>query len=174
MTEHLRLPVGVQAHIVAELREKLKDAYQLQDGDDALETTLEGETELPETLAQMARQVVENERLVGMIKSLIKDHQARATRLARRAESLRGAIAWALQEAGWKRIPINVLPEMTVSLRKGEAPLIIPNEAEVPDMYCTFTRSPLLNTIRSTLENVGPQSWAYLGNNKPSLTIKTG
>lgn len=167
------MPIAAQAHLIAELRERLKEKYLLEDGDEALETTLEGATDLPEALARMARQIEENEALAEAVKGLARRQLNRASRFAGKADKLRNSLAWAMEEAGMKRIPADALPEMTVTMRAGMAELQIPNDDEVPDMYCKFERAPIRGKIRALLEEEGPQSWAYLGNARPVLTIKT-
>ena len=76
------------------------------------------------------------------------------------------SIAWAMQEAGLKKIPADALPEMTVSLSIGRAPLVIPNDNEVPPEFCRMKIEPDKTAIRAAIERTGAQSWAYLGNAK--------
>lgn len=163
------------ARIVGKLRADLKAEYAVEDGDEALETTLEGATDLPELLAAMARKVVLNVQQAHGIDELAKSYMDRSQRLENEADRLRAAITWALQEAGMKRIPADVLPEMTASLSVGRAPLVIHNEAEVPDefMRVKMTSEPNKVMIRERLEAGERSAWASLGNAKPMLTLRT-
>jgi chaperonin cofactor prefoldin len=164
--------VSTAARVVAELRERLKAEFGLEDGEQALEDTLEGATELPEMLAALVRQAVDCEDQSEAIGTRVKTMQARAARLETKAQSLRVSIAWALQEAGMKRIPADALPEMTVSLSAGRAPLVIPNDGEVPVEFCRIKSEPNKTAIREAIERSGAQSWAFFGNARPTLKVR--
>ena len=167
--------LSASARIVAELRDRLKVTYGLTDGDEALENTLEGQTALPEMLAAMVRQALDCEDQFDAIGTRIKAMATRAERLGAKAQNLRAQVAWAMQEAGMKRIPSDALPEATVSLSDGRAPLVIPNDDEVPDSYCRIkkVREPNKKMIRDELEAGERFAFAILGNPKPTLTIRT-
>ncbi len=167
--------VSASARIVAELRSRLKVTYGLEDGDEAMETTLEGYTNLPEMLAAMVRRAIDCEDQSQAVKERAKFMENRAGRLEATSYNLRAQIAWAMSEAGMKRIPSDALPEATVSLSDGRAPLVIPNEREVPDKYCRIktVREPDKKLIRDELQAGERLSFALLGNAKPTLTIRT-
>jgi len=167
--------LSASARIVAELRDRLKVTYGLTDGDEALENTLEGQTALPEMLAAMVRQAIDCEDHRDAVGTRIKAMATRAERLEFKAQNLRSQVAWAMQEAGMKRLPSDALPEMTVTLSDGRAPLVIPNDGEVPDSYCRIktVREPDKKLIRDELQAGERFSFALLGNPKPTLTIRT-
>lgn len=163
------------ARIVAEYRERLTSDHELEDGEDVLETTLQGVSDLPELLACEARKVRWAEAQSEAIGLIIKDYQSRQARLESAAANRRVQIAWAMQESGMKRIPADVLPEMTVSLTAGRAPLLIPNESDVPDQYMRIKtiREPDKKLIRDAIDAGGRFSFAMLGNSRPTLTVRT-
>jgi len=167
-------PVANAARIVAELRERLKSEYGLQDGEDVLEDTLEGQTDLPELLATMARDAVQAEDYAEAIKGRMQAIAERKSRLEGRAVKLRNAIAWALQEAGWKRIPNDALPEMTAVLTNGKRPLVVENEDELPDALFRFKTIKTLDrmSLREALERGEQFAAARLGNAQPILTVR--
>jgi len=167
-------PVMAQARIVAELRERLKAEHGLDDGDEALEDTLEGASELPEMLAALARRVVRDEAFAEAMKTIIADSQTRKARFEQRAKSARSLIAQALQEAGMERIPFDVLPDMTVSFRLSAPELLIDNEEFLPDSYCIIeiVRKPDKTKIRKDLEDGKIIPSARLGNQMPVLTMR--
>lgn len=170
-------PVANAARIVAELRNRLKEQYGLEEGEAALEDTLEGASELPELLAMMVRDAVQAEDYAEATQRRIKVLSERKALLERRTEKLRNAIAWALSEAGWPRIPRDALPDMgAVTLSVGKAPLVIDNEAEIPNYY----RQPKPTEyaidrkgLRGWLEEGGVCAGARLGNAQPVLTIRS-
>jgi hypothetical protein len=167
--------VSTAARIVAELRQRLQSEYGLEEGDEALETTLEGASELPEMLAMMARDAVQAEDYAEAIEKRTDIMIERCNRLLQRRDKIRAAIAWALQEAGWPRVPRDVLPEMTVTLSAGKQPLVIENEAEIPTLFLNFKTVTTVKRkeLREWLEDGGQMAAARLGNAQPVLTFRT-
>ena len=167
-------PVMAQARIVAELRERLKAEHGLDDGDEVLEDTLEGASDLPEMLAALCRRAARDEEFAEAVKRIIKDNQERAARFVCRAVAARAEIAWAMQEAGIKKIPSDALPDMTVTLRDGVPAIRIENEELVPDAYCTIeiVRKPDKAKIREALEAGELIAGAALGNAAPVLMMR--
>jgi hypothetical protein len=161
-------PIAINTRIIAELREKLVSEYG--EDNEALEDTLEGATDLPEQLAQLARGIMRLEGYAEAMKSIIRDNHARKAALELRASKLRGVIAWALSEAGMKKIPHDALPDLSVSVREGKP--IIPDEAAVPHFYCRVKYEPNRSFIRALLEEGETLDFANLGNPMPVLTIK--
>ena len=168
-------PVANAARIVAELRERLKSEYGLSDGEETLEDTLEGASELPELLAMMARDAVQAEDYRDAVRNRAHVMEERAARLEARRDKLRSAIAWALQEAGWKKIPGEALPEMSVTLSTGKRPLVIENEAEIPTLFLRFKTVTEVKRkeLREWLADGNQMAAARLGNSQPVLTIRT-
>ena len=99
-------PVANAARIVAELRERLKSEYGLADGEDVLEDTLEGQTDLPELLATMARDAVQAEDYAEAIKGRLQVIAERKSRLEMRATKIRNAIAWRFRKPGGSAFPM--------------------------------------------------------------------
>lgn len=168
-------PIANAARIVSELRERLKSEYGLSDGEDALEDTLEGASELPELLAMMARDAVQALDYHEAIEQRIRIMKERSYRLEVRHDKIRAAIAWALQEAGWKRVPSDSIPEMSVTLSNGKRPLVIENEAEIPTLFLRFKTVTEVKRkeLREWLEDGNQMPAARLGNSQPVLTIRT-
>lgn len=168
MNQHA--PLSASVRLVAELRERLKDIYALADGDEVLETTLEGESDLGEQLAILAREALRSEAMAEGMKALIKTNQERKARLEYKAEKLRGVISWAMQDSGSKKIRMD---DMTLSLSEGRAPVVIDETITIPDVYCRITKEPNKTLIRTHLEESRDIPFAKLGNPAPSLTIRS-
>lgn len=166
-------PLAANARIVAGLRDRLKEQYTLDDGDEVLETTLEGETDLPEQLARLARHLVWVEGQADAMKAIIQANKERKARFEAKGEKLRATIAWALSEAGMKKIPADALPDLTVSMHEGQAPLWL-EDGEIPSTLCRVKLEPDRKKIREYVETYGNQLWAGLGNPMPILTIRGG
>ena len=163
-------PLATAARVMAELRERLKADFGLEDGEEALEDTLEGASDLPEMLAGMVRKAKRAEAYAEAMKAVIRDNQERKSRFEKQSETIRGQVAWAMEEAGLKKLP---LADLTVTLSAGRPPVVIPNDAEVPDTLCQFKREVSKTAVRLYLGTSGPQPWAYLGNAQPTLTIRS-
>jgi hypothetical protein len=164
-------PIAANARIVAELRERLTTFGWTEE---EMQDTLEGATDLPEQLARLARVIVRTEAFAEAMKDIIRDNQARKAQLEFRAEKLRGLVAWTLSETGMKKIPPDALPDLTVTVREGQPPLIIPDDDAVPHMFCHVKYLPDRKEIRAALTSGGLEAdWAHLGNPMPSLTIRT-
>lgn len=163
------IPLPNTVRIVAELRERLKAEYGLDDDDEALADTIDGETDLGEQLAKLARDALRSEYMAKGIGELIKDTHLRKARLEHRAEKLRAVINWAMSESGMKKIPA---PDMTLSLSRGKPPLSIEDEGDVPEPFCRLKLEPDKRIIREAIENGDYIPFARLGNASPILTIK--
>ena len=169
-------PHSAAARIVAELRQRLKSEHSLEDGDEALETTLEGASDLPELLAAMMRDAIQALDQQEAIEKRVNILKARAVRLEVRYHQLRSAVTWALQEAGWKRIPADILPEMSVTISMREESVAdIPNENAVPNEFRIFqtTSRPNRALITERLKAGDRFDFAHLPNPKPVLTIRS-
>lgn len=168
-------PLSIQARIVAELRERLKAAHGLEDGDDALEDTLDGASDLPEMLAQMARSAVWQDRQAEAMDGIIKANQDRKSAFEHRAEQTRNAMSWAMQESGMKKIPADALPDLTVTVSTRAAAAEIPNDDLVPIEFCAVktVKRPNRALITERLRAGERFEFAYLPNPKPVLTIRS-
>lgn len=167
MSHSIPLPNAVS--IVAGLRERLKAEFDLDDGDETLEDTLEGATDLNEQLAKIARQAIETEAFAGALGEIIKTSQSRKARLEYRAERLRAVIKWAMSESGTQKAS---LPDITLSLSKGRPPVIIDYIFPLPDRFARVKREPDTVAIRVALESGELLDFARLGNAQPTLTIR--
>ena len=168
-------PLAHSARIFAELRERLKAAYSLEDGDEALETTLEGATGLPEMLAAMVRKAKRAEGYAKVCCEIASDNLASAAAYEKQKDALRNAVAWALEESGLKKLPKDAAPEFIAYVTESDAPLEIPDEKIVPRDYCRVREqlSPNKTLIREKLEAGERFNWATLGVRRPVLTVRT-
>lgn len=162
-------PLAATIRVVNELREKLKTEYGLEDDDEALVGTIEGETDLGEQLARIARDAIRTEAMAKGLTELIKENQSRKTRLELRAEKLRAIVSWSMQEAGLKKIPA---PDMTISLSMGKPPILLDEDIQVPEQFCRVEYEPDKRVIRDAIERGEHLPFARLGNPSPVLTIK--
>ena len=162
-------PIAQSARIAAELRYRLAEAYSLDEDDAAIDDTVAGEVDLPEQIAAIARDALLAEAYAEGLAGLIRAQQARKARLEAKAEKCRSLIAWALSEAGFRKLP---LPDMTLTLSAGKPSLIVDEGAEIPATFQKVTVAPDRVAIRTALESGSELSFARLGNRTPRLTIR--
>lgn len=162
-------PLSQSARVAAELRQRLATEYNLAEDDEAIDDTVSGEVDLPEQIARLARDALQAEAFAEGLGGLIKVEQTRKARLEAKAEKARALIAWAMSEAGYTKMP---LPDMTLSMGKGRAPLIVDEGAELPEAYRRVKVEPDKAFIRAALDSGVELDFARLGNAKPSLTIR--
>ena len=161
--------------LATQLRDRLLagniDADDVGEGDNALlHDMVEGETDLLEILARIARSARQAKAYGEACASMIEDMRARKTRHEARAERLRGLILWAMQEVG---IPKHEAPDLTISVTKPRPGVVITNEGLLPFHCIKTVTSPDRAAIKAALEAGEEVPGAELQNGAPSLTIRT-
>jgi Gp157 protein len=109
----------------------LKERYGELD-DEILSDTLEGISDLPETVAAVIRSSLDDEAYILGLKRRLEDLQARLARLRERYEKKRALARWAMVEADLEKV---MAADLSVSLRKGGEKLEVIDEARVPTDY---------------------------------------
>jgi hypothetical protein len=119
------LSIAVSTHNA--IKEKLKAEYGLDDDDEFLKGTLEGESDLKELIIRLVRQSRYEAAQSEAIKGLIEDMRERKARREEKAQKLRDIVAWAMDAAGEKYIDG---ADVTVSLRMGKPKLVTNGEPD--------------------------------------------
>ena len=163
-------PLSNSVRVVAELRERLKAEFGLDDQDEALTDTLEGATDLPEQIGRLAREALRTEAYAEGMKALIRENAERKSRLEVRAAKLRSIVAWAMSDSGMTKLP---LPDMSLLLSVGKPPLIVEENVTIPDQFCRIKYEPNKTVIREALERGEELVFARLGNAGQVLTIRS-
>jgi hypothetical protein len=166
MTDLLAL---VPAHraIVETIRAAFPD-----ETDETLADTIEGESDLPGAVIAVLRAALEREAQAKAIKDeLIARLLYRAHRLEDGAKSLRAAALQAMTEGGLKKVSAI---DMSVSVGRGKARVIILDEMRVPDKFCKIVREPSKTLIAAELAAGREVDGATQGNVIPFLTIHRG
>lgn len=156
--------------IYLDLKERLKAEFGLDDDDQTLLDTLDGETELDGHLIAMLRKARHDEANAEALANIIKDNQERKKRLEARAGKLRALVTWALSETGQKRLEA---PDFTASLAKSKPPLLVTDEETAITIF-PKCRPPELDraALRESLLNGARHSFAALGNPEFHLTVR--
>jgi len=159
--------------IHAELRDRLKAAYSLDDDDPALIDTLEGLSDLDAAIAAVIREAREAETFAGGLGGIVKAAQDRKARLLAKAERLRGVASWAMQDAGLAKITV---PDLTIIMARGRPQIVINDEASLPSDCVTVvtTTKPDRTAIKSRLDAGDDIPGAHYSNAAPVLTVRAG
>lgn len=158
--------------IHAELRDRLKTVYGLDDNDPTLIDTLEGLSDLDAAIAAVVREAREAETFAGGLGGIIKAAQDRKARILAKAELLRGAASWAMQDAGLTKI---TMPDLTIIMARGRPQIVIDDEAGLPPDCVTVvtTTKPDRAAIKSKLDAGEDIIGARYSNAAPVLTVRS-
>ena len=163
-------PIQNQLILHKHFREKLRAQFPDAD-DETLADTLEGLTDLSDLLAEVIRSALDDEALLGALKTRMAEMRERAGRLASRAEKKRLLVTDAMAQADLKRLE---LPDFTLSLRSGVASLVVTDEGVIPEGFWKaqapkLDRQGLTQALRAGESIPG----VVLGNPQPSLSVRT-
>ncbi len=152
------------------LRERLEAAFPDAD-EETLMDTLDGMTSLTDSLAELLRSSQEDQSLASALRSRMSDMQERCGRFEDRARKKRELVCTVMEEAELKKL---TEPDFTVSLRPSRAPLIIIDEAAIPEDYWKPQPAQLDRMgLISALSNGRDIPGAVLGNPPMTIAVRT-
>ena len=153
------------------MKERLMEEFGLHNGEETLHDTLEGATDLHDLIARAAREARHEEAMAEAIKAIINEAYERKQRRQAKADRLRAAIAWAMQDAELKKIDAC---DMTISQRMGHPKVVYKDEdpSRWPDEMCITKRELNKTKIKAALMEGASLPSAHLGNAMPVLTIR--
>lgn len=168
MSNDLRHAIAIHA----ELRDRLKAVYGLDDDDPALIDTLEGLSDLDAAIAAVVREAREAEANANALDTIIEANRQRKARWERKRESLRDLASWAMSEANLKKI---VTADLTVSLRAGKPKIIIDEGAlAVEFMKSVVTTKPDRDAVKAAVEAGSVPNGVTVSNAAPVLSVRAG
>ncbi len=152
------------------LRERLEAAFPDAD-EETLMDTLEGMTNLTDSLAELLRSSQEDQSLASALRSRMSDMQERCGRFEERARKKRELVCTVMEEAELKKL---TEPDFTVSLRPARAPLMIIDEDAIPGDYWRPQPAKLDRMgLISALSNGRDIAGAVLGNPPLTISVRT-
>ena len=156
--------------IHAELKARLLAQFPAED-EESLADTLEGISDLNDKLVRLFESASEDQLMVDSLAVRIGEMHERKARLAARYDSKRALIAWAMQEAGIKKIE-NAL--VTLSLRNMPPSVVITDEAALPSLMVKVktVTSPDKAAIKAALEAGIEVAGASLSNGSQTLSAR--
>jgi len=151
------------------LGDQLKAQYAEID-DETLRDTLEGISDLPQLIQEVVRSALEDEALIGALKTRMGDMGERLERFKLRAEKKRALVCWAMGRAGMERLQAE---DFSVSLRAGAQHLEIVDEAQIPAEFLIpqpprVDRAALLCRLKAGQTISG----AALGYGEPHISVR--
>lgn len=160
-----------ELRLFAIIKERIAEIEGLYTDDEFVIGTAEGESNLPELIAQMIREARHTEAMAQGLKALMADSKERLERLTHKAEKLRQIAHFALCEAGIKKIE---QPDFTATRSAGRRAVIVTedNSDLIPDAYVRVKREVDKTKIKQALESGEDLSFAFLSNADEVLTVR--
>ncbi|WP_336488330.1 siphovirus Gp157 family protein [Methylobacterium nigriterrae] len=163
-----RPSLGDEVRVAAEIAAQIQAAgIDAEDPDFA--TLLEAECDVVERVRRIVRAARFTEAQSKALGEMQADMRERRARLDSKAESLRRAALWALQEMG---LPKLQAPDFTASIGHGRPKIVVTDEAALPDPYFRTKREVDKAALLSALQG-GPVLGAELANPEPIMTIRS-
>ena len=152
------------------LRERLKADFPDAD-EECLRDTLEGMTNLTDSLAEILRSCLEDQSLTSALKARMADMQERLSRFEQRADKKKAVVISVMENAGLKKL---TEADFTLSLRATSPPLVIADEQAIPEEFWKpqppkLDRQGVLSALKAGREVPG----AVLGNGGATISVRT-
>ncbi len=149
-----------------ELSRKFPDADE-----EKLLDTLEGLTDLPEMISEVVRSRLDDMALVAALRARIADMNERFGRFEHRAEKKKEIVTSVMERAGLKKL---TQPDFTLSLRSTAPPLVVVDEAKIPEAFWRpqapkLDRQGLIGALKDGRDVPG----ATLGNGGMTISVRT-
>lgn len=163
--------IDIAASVVRSRIDALVRTYpELQEDAEALAGALEGETDLHEVAERILDAELESVVISNAIRARSADLNERRGRFDRRVDALRALLKSLMDAAGIDKL---MLPEATISVRKGTDSAFITDEEAVPSQLCKVTRTPDRAAIKERLKAGEEIPGAMLLRGEPTLSIRT-
>lgn len=131
--------LSIEAKSYAELKERLVEAYGLEDDDQSLLDSLEGATNLKEMIVASIRHARRKEAFAKALSELIADNRRRQQRMEHAAENVRAAVTLAMETAGLPRVES---ADFTISFRQAKPAPVVTDETLLPDWAIRVKKEP--------------------------------
>ena len=148
---------------------KLLLAHPELDEDEILRADMvEGSTNAFAFISDVVRKIGATKALAAGTEQYIDELRQRKDRLERREYALRALIFKVMSSADIRKAE---LPEATVSIKQGQAKVVITNEHEIPAEFMRIRKEPDKSRIRAALTAHEFVPGAVLSNPEPVLAI---
>lgn len=161
------------SYLIAEwkrIRDSLLALFpELNDDEETLTDTIDGESGALDAIASLVRSAREDEANAKALGDMLSDMRERKQRLSNRADKRREAATQIMEAIGVKKVE---RADFTASLRKVGPPLVITDEGKLGDAWFKITRTPDRTAIKQLLEHGGELEGAMLGNPSLGMTVR--
>lgn len=160
------LKVGDELQAAIALRQALGE----YDDPQLILDMIEGSTDLPEAIAAVYEEVLENEALVAGIKAKCDEMNQRRARLEKTVDDLRNIITMAMEKSGFETVKT---PLATLTVRSTPPQPIIEDESAIPAAFW-MPQDPKLDTaaVRAAIKDGQDIPGVTRSNGGISLTIR--
>lgn len=151
----------------------LRDALrEITDDAEVIADTIQGETNLHETIHDALKSLMEDEILEAGIEKVVKELQGRLGRVQLKVEKKRLAILRAMAAGEVRKL---TYPEATLSLRRVPPGLVVDDQRKIPKNYFE-PQEPRLNrtALKDDLKSGKTVAGARLDNGSETLSLKKG
>jgi len=161
----------MEASFVKQQIERLLVSFPEMADDEILRRdAVESETDATKLLSRLIRASKETEAQADGLKAYMGELGERQSRLARRGDAIRKIALDVLDAAG---LPNFILPEATLTVRRGQPKVMVLDENAIPQEY-TVTKTELnKSAIKEAMLNGTIVPGAELSNSEPFLMIRT-
>ena len=166
---NIKLRLERETEVARALLSSLGDL--IDDDEDLVATTVEGETALVETIRRALARTVEIDAISEVIDKLAEGLAARKARLTRQRNGIREAIAVAMEECGLRKLELGLA---TISLKAVPPKVEIVEEGLIPAAFWkigepTLDRRDLLKVLKEGAAIPGAQ----LSNGGMTISVRT-
>lgn len=162
-----RLNLADEVRIAGEVAAQIQAAGVTEDDPD-FAALLESETDVQARMVRILRYARHCEAQSKAVGEILAENRERRDRLNRKAEGLRNAVLWGMQEIGLRKLEA---ADLTASVGAPKAKVLVTDPAAIPDALCKITREPSKTLIAEALAQ-GPIAGAEMANGSPSLTVR--
>jgi hypothetical protein len=163
--------IAIDAQVVRSRIEALKAAYpEIEEDAELLADSIEGMTDFDRVLDRVVDAFLDTVSMKTSIAERASALKERGDRFDRKADAYR-SLAHGLMEVAGKTL--HVLPQATLSIRKGLTSVAVDDEQIVPQGFCRIERVPIKAEIKKALEAGSEVPGARLVTGAPSLSVRT-
>ncbi len=167
---HERVPLSTHVASFKKVRDQIASEFGLDEDDQTLLDTVEGETELVEYLHRLMRHALDAQAQAAGLADLIKQRQDRKSRLQAKHDRLKSIVLHAMADAG---LPKLTAPDFSATRSRSQPAVIITADVSaIPDSMCRITREADKKAIGARLKAGVHLDYATLGNPVESLTVR--
>lgn len=163
----------LQQHL-AEILSAIPSEQDLDEGELIIQLQRECGDDPLKTIAKLARSMRDDATIAQAVEQQAQQTMERAKRLYSRTQKKRETLLNVMMALGWRQIPAEVLPEMTVSMGYSPPKVIVGDLDELPSRFkrTRVSVEPDKLAIREAIEKDGEiVPGASLGNSEPHLRI---